>query len=200
MFHLRNKFSQKSGVDFIVAGLGNPGSRYEGTRHNVGFAAVDYISQKNGAAFTKIKFEGLSCTCDFAGTKVLLVKPQTYMNESGRCIGQFLRFYKLPPERLIVLSDDISLSPGKIRIRREGSDGGHNGLKSIILHANSQEFPRIKIGVGERPHPEMDLADWVLSKFGKQEQALLSDVYERCGNAVELMIDGKIDQAMNLYN
>lgn len=200
LIQFKNKFSHKGAVDFLIAGLGNPGDKFTGTRHNIGFAAVDVISQKIGAAPVKIKFEGLTCQCELDGVKLLLLKPQTFMNLSGKSVAQALRYYKLPPERLLVLFDDISLPTGKLRIRRNGSDGGHNGIKSIVEHLGSEEFPRIKIGVGAKPHPEMDLADWVLSKFRKEEQALLPGVLDSAYEAMRLMVTGNINEAMNRFN
>ena len=187
-------------VQFLVAGLGNPGKQYEGTRHNAGFFVLDVIAQRAGAKVDRIKFKGLCGEARIGGQRVLLLKPSTYMNLSGQSIREAMAFYKLPPENVIVIFDDISLSPGKLRIRRKGSDGGHNGMKNIIYLSGKDTFPRIKIGVGQKPNPQWDLADWVLSKFSSQDMKLLSEAAEHAADAVELMVQGKTDEAMNRFN
>ena len=192
-------FNTNNGADFIVVGLGNPGSAYDNTRHNIGFSAVDYIAEKTGAKITKTKFSALLGTWEYEGKKVMLLKPQTFMNLSGDAVGPRAKFYKIPPENVIIIYDDVSLPVGKMRIRRKGSRGGHNGIKSIINHIG-ENFPRVKIGVGEKPHPDYDLAAWVLGKFGTDDKKALQEEYEKVFDAVKLIIDGKTDKAMNLYN
>lgn len=184
----------------MVVGLGNPGDKYAFTRHNAGFLFLDYISQKDGITINRIKFKGLCGQGAIYGKRVLFLAPQTFMNNSGEAVAQAASFYKIPPENIIVCFDDISLEVGKMRIRRKGSDGGHNGLKSIIYHLQSDNFPRIKIGVGAKPHPEMDLADWVLSKFSDSDKQKLKEVFEKASESYKLIIDGKTEQAMALYN
>lgn len=185
---------------FLVAGLGNPGLKYEGTRHNVGFSFVDLLAEKEGFPVKKLKFQSLYGDVQLAGVHCLVMKPQTFMNNSGIAIRQAADFYKIPPERVIVLFDDVTLPPGSLRIRRQGSDGGHNGIKSILYHLGSDQFPRIKIGVGKKPHPNYDLAAWVLSGFSRQEAELVEEALEHAIDALELMLQGKIEEAMNRYN
>lgn len=187
-------------VEYLVVGLGNPGGKYEGTRHNAGFMALDRIAEKAGAELKRVQFKGL---CGFAvvgGKKVLLLKPSTYMNLSGQSVTEAMNFYKLPPEKVIILFDDISLPPGHMRIRLKGSHGGQNGMKSIIYLSGSDQFPRVKIGTGDKPNPQWDLADWVLSRFTPAEQKQLSEALEHAACAVELMVQGKAAEAMNQYN
>ncbi len=185
---------------YLIAGLGNPGREYEMTRHNIGFHFIDYFADKYKVKVSKLKYKGLWGEVNIGGEKVLLAKPQTYMNLSGDCIAEAASFYKIPPENIIVISDDVSLNTGNIRIRQKGSAGGHNGLKSIILRLNSDEFIRIKIGVGESENPNMDLADHVLGRFKKDEIPILEDAIIRAASACELIISGKADMAMNRYN
>ena len=161
---------------------------------------MDMLAEKYGFAVKKLKFKSLLGDAEIGGHRCLVLKPQTYMNLSGEAVRDAAQFYKIPPERIVVLFDDISLDVGKIRIRRKGTDGGHNGIKNIIYHLNSDRFPRIKIGVGKKPHPDYDLADWVLSEFKKDEEAPLKTALENACAALELMLDGKIDDAMNQYN
>lgn len=187
-------------VSHIIVGLGNPGDKYKYTRHNAGFLALSYMSQKLNVDITKSKFKALYTECVIGGKRVILMLPQTFMNLSGEAVRAAMDFYKIPIENVIVIFDDISLACGKLRIRKSGSAGGHNGLKSIIEHAGSDAFPRIKIGVGEKPHPEMDLADWVLSSFSKDEQTVLFDKFDNVMKATELMVKGDITGAMNNYN
>lgn len=186
--------------EFIIAGLGNPGKKYELTRHNAGFLFADLLAYKHEVKISKIQFKAVTGTVELAGHKCLLMKPQTFMNNSGEALREAASFYKIPPEKIIIVFDDISLSPGKLRIRRKGSDGGHNGIKSIIYHLNSDQFPRVKLGVGEKPHPEMDLADWVLSQFRKEELEELRAAADKACEAVELMVAGEIDKAMSSFN
>lgn len=187
-------------VEFLLVGLGNPGKEYENTRHNAGFMALDKIAQKNHTDIKRIKFKGTVGECSLGGKKVLLLKPSTYMNLSGQSVKEAMSFYKLPPERVLILFDDISLEPGKLRIRRKGSDGGHNGIKNILYLTGSDQFPRIKLGVGKKPHPDYNLADWVLSRFTPQEQKDLDIALENAAAAADLIVRGDIDRAMNLYN
>lgn len=185
---------------YIVAGLGNPGKEYEMTRHNIGFHFIDYFADKHNVQVKKLKYKGLYGEVNISGEKVLLIKPQTYMNLSGNCIGDFCSFYKIPPENVIIINDDVSLNCGNIRIRPKGSDGGHNGLKSIIYRLCSDNFPRIKIGVGSAAEKGMDLADYVLGRFAKAEIPVLEDSIIRAAEACELIIAGKTDLAMNKFN
>lgn len=186
--------------EFIIVGLGNPGKQYELTRHNAGFLFADLLADKNGVKINKIQFKAVTASLTLGGVKCLLMKPQTFMNNSGEAVRQAASFYKIPPERILVVFDDISLPCGRLRIRRKGSDGGHNGIKSIIYHLNSDAFPRVKLGVGEKPHPDYDLADWVLSQFKKDELALLHEAAEKACSAAELIVSGDIDKAMSNFN
>ena len=200
-----NRFRKKTYAsvgtpEFIVVGLGNPGGKYTLTRHNSGFLCVDMLSQKLNFRVDKLKFKSLIADTTINGHRCIVMKPQTYMNNSGEAVRECANFYKIPPERIIVISDDTSLDIGKMRIKRKGSDGGQKGLRSIIYHMNSDNFPRVKIGVGKKPHPDYDMADWVLSEFKKDEQKVLEPVLENACKALELMLDNQIDKAMNLYN
>ena len=186
-------------VEYIVVGLGNSGTKYENTRHNAGFIAVDNLAQKLGVKIDRIKYKSLVTTCTIEDKKVLLMKPSTYMNNSGLAVVEAMNFYKIPPENVIVLFDDISLDVGKMRIRRKGSDGGHNGIKNIIYLSGSDKFPRIKIGVGHKPE-KWDLADWILSRFTDSELGILEETADKAVQAVELMLNGQTDKAMNLFN
>ena len=192
--------SAKSAPEYIIAGLGNPGDKYTHTRHNAGFLAMDYIAQAEGAKINKLKFKSLCTTAFIAGKSVLLMKPQTFMNSSGEAIREAADFYKIPPEKIIMIFDDISLNPGMLRVKAKGTDGGHNGLKSIIPHINSSNFPRVKIGIGAKPHPEMDLADWVLGKFTDDEKKLIFDCLSGAYESAKLILDGKIEDAMAKHN
>jgi PTH1 family peptidyl-tRNA hydrolase len=187
-------------ISHIIVGLGNPGAQYLHTRHNAGFLAIDYICNKYNARVNKSAHKGLVGEATIAGKRVLLVKPQTFMNLSGECVRAVLDFYKLSPDNLIIIYDDISLDVGRLRVRRDGSAGGHNGIKSILEHLGTQTFPRIKVGVGQKPHPNYDLASWVLSEFKKDEQKALEPALENACKAIELLLDNQIDKAMNLYN
>lgn len=189
-----------SAFEYIIAGLGNPGAKYEMTRHNAGFLALDLYAVRNNADIKKLKYHSLVREVTLSGKRCLLMKPQTFMNNSGEAIGEAAKFYKIPPERVIVISDDTTLDVGKIRIRRKGSAGGHNGLKSIIAHLGSEDFPRVKIGVGKKPDAYTDLADWVLARFPKESEADLKNALENALSAVELIVSGETDKAMNLYN
>lgn len=187
-------------VSFIIAGLGNPGREYEKTRHNIGFLSIDYIAEKLGVRIDRAKFHALTAEAKIGEARVLLMKPQTYMNNSGVAISEAASFYKITPERVLILHDEISFDPGMVRIRRKGSAGGHNGLKSIIAHLSSEEFPRIKIGVGKKPSPEYDLADFVLGRFSKDDLDLIEKRYADLYSACELIVAGKIDDAMQKFS
>ncbi len=203
IFDLFKKIEQKSDtspVTYIVAGLGNIGKQYEKTRHNAGFLAIDYIAEKCGVKIDRVKFHATVAEANIGGARVLLMKPTTLMNNSGVAIGEAAAFYKIPPERVIVLHDEISFDAGIIRIRRKGSAGGHNGLKSIIAHLPGEDFPRIKIGVGKKPTPEYDLANWVLSKLTESDLQAMSERFADILGAVEDIIKGNIDAAMNKYS
>ena len=191
---------KKNGVEYLVVGLGNPGKEYENTRHNAGFLAVDYILGKRNKAAERLKYSALTAQVEINGKNVLFMKPQTFMNLSGNAVSQGAAFYKIPPEKIIVISDDVSFNCGVMRIKRQGSHGGHNGLKSISASIGSTAFPRIKLGVGVKPNPNYDMADWVLSKFTKSELEALSANFDKVNSALELIIDGEMDKAMNLFN
>lgn len=193
-------FIKPEPISWLIVGLGNPGQDYEFTRHNAGFLCLDVLCSRLGCKPDRYKFHALTCTSSILGQRCLLLKPQTYMNESGFAVAEAARYYDIPPERVLVLFDDISLPPGALRIRRKGSSGGHKGIISIMEHLGSQEFPRIKIGVGERPHPDFDLKDWVLSKFSKAEIDNLRNIAPKAAEAAELIVAGKIEQAMAEYN
>ena len=200
MFHKRNAAAPQGPGEFIVAGLGNPGQEYENTRHNAGFVTIDRFAEKHNVQINRLKYKALCGECTAGGKRVLLMKPQTFMNNSGQSVTQAMSFYKIPPERVIILLDDISLEPGRLRIRRKGSDGGQNGLKNIIYLSGKDTFPRVKIGIGAKPNPGWDLAKWVLSRFTPDEQKLLQEAADKACIALELIIGGDIDRAMNLYN
>ncbi len=203
IFDLFKKIEKKSNtgpVSFIIAGLGNPGREYEKTRHNAGFAAVDFIAEKYGVKIDRAKFHALVGELTIDGVRTLLMKPETFMNNSGTAIAEAAAFYKIPPERILVLHDEISFEPGLLRIRRRGSAGGHNGLKSIIAHIGSEEFPRIKIGVGKKPTPEYDLADWVLGKLTEDGAAKIKERLDDISEACRLIICGKTDDAMSRFS
>ena len=190
----------KSKDTWLIVGLGNPGKEYVRTRHNCGFRALDILADKLGCKVDKGKFQGLYGQCTYQGNKLLLLKPQTYMNLSGRSVLQLSAYFNVPPQRIIVMFDDISLEPGRLRIRSDGSAGGHNGIKSIISELGSQEFPRVKIGVGSKPTPEYDLADWVLSSFSAQEEKALAPALERAADAALCIIDHGIPETANRFN
>lgn len=183
-------------VEFIIAGLGNPGKEYELTRHNAGFLTLDILANREGFTTDRIKYKSLCADVMINGHRCLVMRPQTYMNNSGEAIKEAASFYKIPPERCIVIFDDIDISLGALRVKRKGSAGTHNGIKSIIYHLNSDNFPRIKIGVGAKPHPDYDLKDYVLSSFSKQEQETLKKTMEKACDAVELIVGGDVDKAM----
>lgn len=189
----------KANETWLIVGLGNPGREYEKTRHNAGFRALDALASALNCRIDKAKFQGLYGQCEYNGRKLFLLKPLTFMNASGRSVLQMSAFYRIPPQRIIVLFDDISLVPGNLRIRKDGSAGGHNGIKSIIAELGSQDFPRVKIGVGAKPYPEQDLADWVLSAFSAQEEKVLAPTFERAAQAALAIIELGIAEASNRY-
>ena len=194
------KENTSNSIEYLIVGLGNPGRQYENTRHNAGFIALDYIADELGVKINKIKFKSTVGETNISGRRCLLMKPSTFMNLSGQAVTEAMRFYKIPPQKVIVLSDDISLDVGVIRIRRKGSDGGQKGLQSIIYLSGSDEFPRVKIGIGKKPHPDYELKDWVLSRFTDKDRKLIAERLPDIKGAVELIVDGDIDKAMNLYN
>lgn len=187
-------------IDYMIVGLGNPGKKYEGTRHNAGFAAIEAIAQSADVRVNRVKFKSLCSEITVGNKRVLLLMPQTFMNNSGEAVREALAFYKLPVEKCIVMCDDVTLPVGTIRIRRKGSDGGQRGMRSIITQCGSEQFPRIKIGVGQKPHPDYDLAAWVLSKFSKEEAANMVDAVRRAADAALLIANDRIDQAMNDFS
>lgn len=186
--------------NWLIVGLGNPGKQYARTRHNCGFRAIDALAEKLGCKIDKSKFQGLYGQTVYQGKKLLLLKPQTFMNLSGQSVLQISAYFSIPPQRIIVLFDDISLEPGRLRVRSNGSAGGHNGIKSIINELGSQEFPRVKIGVGAKAHPEQDLADWVLSSFSASEEKALSSALPYAGEAALTIIEKGVPEAANRYN
>ena len=192
--------SKAGGVTWLVVGLGNPGAKYESTRHNMGFLAVDMLAEKEKFQFSKLRFKAWTATVELSGEKVLVMKPQTYMNLSGESVGEAARFFKVPPEHVLVISDDISLPTGKLRIRPSGSAGGHNGLKSIIQHLGSDQFPRIKVGVGSPQHADHDIVDWVIGKPMGEDQKILLQTLEKAAEAVSAVIAQGPQKAMNRFN
>lgn len=187
-------------VEYLIVGLGNPGPKYENTRHNVGFLTINALTKEYDRKADKLKFKSMIGDVMISGKRCLLMQPVTFMNNSGEAVAEAMRFYKIPIENVIVIYDDISLEPGFLRIRRKGSDGGHNGIKSIIALTGSDAFPRIKLGVGEKPHPDYDLAAWVLSKFTKEEQPRMVDAAKRAAEAACLIVQDDIDSAMNQFS
>ncbi len=199
MFNFFKKVNHKQKIDYVIVGLGNPGDKYKNTRHNAGFIAIDHIIKEHNVSNKKVKFKSEIFEATLENQRVLLVKPQTYMNLSGDAVIQLANFYKIPAEKFIVIVDDISLPVGKIRIRRKGSAGGHNGLKDIIFKTGTEQFTRIKIGVGAKPE-KWDLADWVLSDFTSSERPLLDNAMQKAHSALSLIVNDKIDDAMNKLN
>lgn len=193
-------FKAKPTYDWLVVGLGNPGLQYENTRHNAGFMAVDKFAEDNGFKFNKNKYNALLGECKIGNMRILVIKPQTYMNNSGSAVTGVSTFYKIPAERIIVLHDDISFDVGKLRMRRKGSDGGQKGLRDIIELLGTEDITRIKIGVGRKPHPDADTANWVLGKIPKEQTAELEKILEKASAAVKEIILRGIDSAMNKYN
>ncbi len=187
-------------ITHIVVGLGNPGDKYFHTRHNAGFLAMDYISQRCGATVNRAKFKSLVGEATIAGKRVLLMKPQTMMNASGDAVSEAARFYKIPIENIVVLSDDVNLDVGRMRVRKSGSDGGQKGLRSIITRMSSDAFPRIRFGVGKKPHPDYDMVDWVLGEFSESDKKVIFEAFERSYDGLEKILSGDIDGAMQICN
>ena len=195
-----NSTAARGKIEYVIAGLGNPGLEYEGSRHNAGFFTIDKLAEQLGEKIDRLRFKGKTAEVTIEGKRCLLLKPTTYMNNSGESVVQALEFYKIDAANLIVIYDDISLEPGKLRIRRKGSHGGHNGMRSIIELTGRDDFPRIKMGVGKKPHPDYDLAKWVLGKFSKEDAEKLGEAAGNACECVKLMVSGKTDEAMNKYN
>ena len=193
-------FKSSGGVQWLVVCLGNPGKQYENTRHNIGFMTADEIERRSGVKINKLRYRALTGEVKIAGQRVLVLKPQTYMNLSGEAVKLAGAFYKIPPENVIVISDDVSLPLGKLRIRASGSAGGHNGLKNIIAHLGTDAFPRIKVGVGAPEHPEHEMVDWVIGNFTPQEKKVVAEAVGRAADAVECLIEKGVSEAQNKFN
>ncbi len=187
-------------VSWLLVCLGNPGDKYENTRHNVGFMVADEIAERQKKPIQRLKFKALTNVFSISGEKVLVMKPITYMNLSGEAVRQAADFYKIPPGRILVISDDTALPVGRLRIRQKGSAGGHNGLKNIIQHLGTDQFPRLRVGVGEKPHPDYDLADWVLGKFQGEDKKTIDHAVKRAADAVECIMAEGLDRAMGKFN
>ncbi|MCR5682414.1 MAG: aminoacyl-tRNA hydrolase [Clostridiales bacterium] len=205
IFELFKKIAAKPALEsgapeVLVVGLGNPGKEYVFTRHNAGFLAMDYFAQQRGVELRQLKFKALTAPLTVNGRQVLLMKPQTYMNASGEAVREAADFYKIPPEKIIVISDDAAQEPGRMRIRRSGSDGGQKGLRSIIEHLGSDAFPRIRIGIGSKPRPDFEMVDWVLGKIPEADQKKLYAVFGCVAEAIPLLVEGRVDDAMSKYN
>lgn len=192
--------SKTPGVTWLIVGLGNMGGEYDHTRHNVGFDVVDALADRLDIPVQRLKYKALTNTAVISGEKVLLMKPVTFMNLSGEAVEQAASFYKVPPERILVISDEVALPPGKLRVRPSGSAGGHNGLKNIIAHLHSDQFPRIRVGVGQKPHPDYDMADWVLGRPQGEDRKAIDDAVSRAAQAVECIVREGTDRAMNKFN
>ena len=188
------------GVSWLLVCLGNPGDKYENTRHNVGYMVADELAERQNKPIQRLKFKALTNVLTISGEKVLVMKPITYMNLSGEAVRQALDFYKVPPDHVLVISDDTALAAGRLRIRMKGSAGGHNGLKNIIQHLGTDQFPRLRVGVGEKPHPDYDLADWVLSKFTGEDKKNMDAAVKRAADAVECILAEGIDRGMGRFN
>lgn len=193
-------FGRSAGVQWLVVCLGNVGDQYENTRHNIGFEVADELAERKNIPLQKLKHRALTNTAELGGQKVLLMKPVTYMNLSGEAAADAARFYKIPPERVLVVCDDVALPPGKLRIRTGGSAGGHNGLKNLIQHLGTDKFPRVRIGVGQKPHPDYDMADWVLGKFQGEDRKAMDAAVKKAADAVECLLKEGPDRAMNRFN
>ena len=198
MFFVRK--SNSGGVEWLIVGLGNPGDKYEATRHNVGFMVADELGERQRAPIQKLKFKALTSLFTISGEKVLVMKPVTYMNLSGEAVRPAADFYKISPDHVLVISDDTALAVGRLRIRRGGSAGGHNGLKSIIQHLGTDQFPRLRVGVGEKPHPDYDLADWVLGRFTGEDKKAIDAAVKRAADGVECILKDGLEQGMNRFN
>ena len=188
------------GAAWLIVGLGNPGEKYENTRHNVGFQVIDELAERQGKPVQRLKFKALTGLLTISGEKALVMKPVTYMNLSGEAVRPASDFYKLPPERILVISDDVALAAGRLRIRAKGSAGGHNGLKSIIQHLGTDQFPRIRVGVGEKPHPDYDLADWVLGRPQGEDKKAIDGAVKRAADAVECILSQGLERGMGKFN
>lgn len=195
---LKKKFA--SNIDFLIVGLGNPGREYENTRHNAGFMVVDEIARKLDVKIDRLKFKSLYTIADYKDKKIMLLKPQTFMNLSGEAVVEALQFYKLDIKNTVVICDDINFDVGKLRIRAKGSDGGQNGLKNIIYLSGRNDFARVRVGIGKKPHPDYDLAKWVLSNFKNDEAEPLNAAIKNASSAALMIVDGEIDNAMNRFN
>lgn len=193
-------FRKKAPISWLVVGLGNPGAKFENTRHNVGFMTADALADRDGSSIRRVKYHALTSEAVIGGQSVLLMKPTTFMNLSGQAVSEAARFYKIPADHILVVSDDVDLPLGKLRIRKSGSAGGHNGLKNIIQLLGTDQFPRLKIGVGGKPHPDYNMADWVLGQFQGQDKKTIDEAVSRAADAVECLLSDGIDQAMNQYN
>ena len=196
MFFKKNS----GGASWLLVCLGNPGDKYENTRHNVGYMVADEVAERQRAPIQKLKFKALTNLLTISGEKVLVMKPITYMNLSGEAVRQAVDFYKVPPDHVLVVSDDTALPVGKLRIRKGGSAGGHNGLKNIIQHLGTDQFPRVRVGVGEKPHPDYDMADWVLGKFQGEDKKAIDAAVERAADAIECILSDGLDKGMNRFN
>ena len=193
-------FKSSGGVGWLIVCLGNPGKQYENTRHNIGFMTADELERREGVKVNKLKYRALTGEMKIGGERVLVMKPQTYMNLSGEAVKLAGAFYKIPPERVIVISDDVSLPLGKLRIRANGSAGGHNGLKNIIAHLGTDAFPRIKVGVGAPNHPEHEMVDWVIGNFTPAEKKVVAEAVGRAADAIECLIEKGVSEAQNKFN
>ena len=193
-------FQKKAPVSWLIVGLGNPGEKYENTRHNVGYLVADELGERGGFPIQRLKFKALTNTAAVGGQGALVMKPVTYMNLSGEAVGEAARFYKLPPDHVLVVSDDVDLPLGKLRIRTGGSAGGHNGLKSVIQHLGTDQFPRLKVGVGGKPHPDYDMADWVLGRLQGEDKKVMDEAVKRAADAVECLLQEGPQKAMNRFN
>ena len=200
MFFRKKKPEPAGPVDFLIVGLGNPGKKYEGTRHNAGFIALEALAEKLNVKVNRVKFKAYVGEASLEGRRVLLMMPQTFMNLSGEAVTEAMRFYKLPPEKVLIMLDDITQPVGALRLRRKGSDGGQRGMRSIITLSGSEQFPRIKIGVGAKPHPDYDLKDWVLSKFTGEDAVKMRDAAYLAADAACLIAQDRMDEAMNRFS
>ena len=188
------------GAAWLIVGLGNPGEKYENTRHNVGFQVIDELAERQGKPVQRLKFKALTGLLTIGGEKALVMKPVTYMNLSGEAVRPAADFYKLPPERILVISDDVALAAGRLRIRAKGSAGGHNGLKSIIQHLGTDQFPRLKLGVGGKPHPDYNMADWVLGQLQGEDKKAIDEAVKRAADAVECILTQGLERGMGKFN